>query len=108
MTTETFRHRVSSWTDKDGDLHLMQEQYDPLAEKWQEISHHVANVNEEAFRQELRMNGWIEPERASQVLETVSLCVTAMKTGMVDFNPHDEYVLRRAESLIEEHEGEQG
>jgi len=44
----------------------------------------------------------------SDLLEALSLCVTAMKTGIVDLNPHDEYVLERATKLIEKHGGEQG
>ena len=39
-------------------------------------------------------------------LEALSLCVTAMKTGMVDLNPHDEYVLERATELVNKHKGE--
>ncbi len=42
------------------------------------------------------------------VLDTLKLCVEAMKTGMVDLNPHDEYVINRATKLIETHKGEQG
>jgi len=42
---------------------------------------------------------------APDFLETLKMCVAAMKSGMVDFNPYDEYVLQRAESLIEKHEG---
>ena len=43
----------------------------------------------------------------SDLLETMSLCVTAMKTGMVELNAHDEYVLERATKLIEKHRGDQ-
>lgn len=45
---------------------------------------------------------------ASEIVEVLSLCVTAMKTGLVDLNPHDEYVMERATKLIEKHRGDQG
>lgn len=46
-------------------------------------------------------------EERAEMLEALSLCVKAMKTGMVDFNPHDEYVLERATTLLDKAEGEQ-
>jgi hypothetical protein len=37
---------------------------------------------------------------ALELLETLKLMVTMAETGMCDFNPHDEYVLNKAKSLI--------
>jgi hypothetical protein len=37
---------------------------------------------------------------ALELLETLKLMVIMAETGMCDFNPHDEYVLNKAKSLI--------
>lgn len=37
---------------------------------------------------------------AYELLETLKLMTAMTETGMCDFNPHDEYVLNKAKSLI--------
>ena len=37
---------------------------------------------------------------AYELLETLKLMTAMAETGMCDFNPHDEYVLNKAKSLI--------
>ena len=45
---------------------------------------------------------------AYELLETLKLMTTMAETGMYDFNPHDEYVLNKAKSLISKLTGKQG
>lgn len=44
---------------------------------------------------------------AYELLETLKLMTAMAETGMCDFNPHDEYVLGKAKSLISKLTGEQ-
>jgi len=43
---------------------------------------------------------------APELLEALQLCVSAMETGMVDFNPADDYAMGRAQSAIAKALGE--
>ena len=44
---------------------------------------------------------------AYELLETLKLMTAMAETGMCDFNPHDEYVLNKAKSLISKLTGKQ-
>lgn len=44
---------------------------------------------------------------APELLEALSLMITMAKTGMVDFNQHDEYVMWKAHAAIAKATGEQ-
>ena len=46
-------------------------------------------------------------DQRDKMLKTLKVCVEAMKTGVVNINPHDECVVQLATKLIGECKGEQ-
>ena len=105
MSDETKLHPwVNSEVDEAGDLHLTS----GVQGLSNMVTHRVLTMEQEAINDWLKSQGWASPEERAELIEVLTLCVIAMKTGIVDLNPHDEYVMERATKLIEKHRGEQG
>ena len=104
MSDETKLHPwVNSEVDEAGDLHLTS----GVQGLSNMVVHHVLTMEQEAINDWLESQGWASPEERAELIEVLTLCVIAMKTGIVDLNHSHEYVLERADRLVENHKGEQ-
>ena len=88
---------VDSEVDEDGDLRL----YSAIDEKAKVATYTVMSIKERKIKQWLKAQGWVSPEEKAELIEVLMLCVIAMKAGMADWNPHNEYVLERATRLVD-------
>ena len=98
MIDETKLHPwVDSEVNEAGDLHLTS----GVQGLSNMVTHRVLTMEQEAINDWLKSQGWASPEERAELIEVLTLCVIAMKAGMADWNPHNEYVLDRATRLVD-------